>query len=57
MLCHNSQPHSVTALQKSLQFLHLEENKAEERVKRAVFACTALIVLDFIIEVRHSQEA
>ncbi|KFY95929.1 hypothetical protein V498_03007 [Pseudogymnoascus sp. VKM F-4517 (FW-2822)] len=49
--CNISQPHSVTTLQKSLQLLHdSEKNEAEIRVARAVSVCTALIVLDFIIE-------
>ncbi|KFY10984.1 hypothetical protein V491_07378 [Pseudogymnoascus sp. VKM F-3775] len=49
--CRIPQPHSVTALQKSIQFFHdSEENKAEKRVAQAVSACTALIVFDFIIE-------
>ncbi|KFY28418.1 hypothetical protein V493_02934 [Pseudogymnoascus sp. VKM F-4281 (FW-2241)] len=59
--CHISQPHSMTALTKSLQFLHdaekddaekddAEKNDAEDRIKQAVSACTALIFLELIIE-------
>ncbi|KFZ01724.1 hypothetical protein V501_09829, partial [Pseudogymnoascus sp. VKM F-4519 (FW-2642)] len=49
--CLISQPHFVTAFLKSPRFLNdPEEKRTEEKIKRGIFACTALRVLDFIIE-------